>query len=231
MGNQINFTGKKPAPFSNQITEVSYLANLQTDGYAYFNDDFQYRCKPDGTNLQLFYYDKQIWVQTNNIQDLQPNIFDLYNLIFGGGTNANNASVENAVQWLINTSKRDTYYDTTANSARVLNSNCYNCSTAVITAFWQAGFPINHATWTGNMRADFEPAGFRWIAGSRWESNQLIRGDILLSIEHHTQVYIGNNQDVNFGGNTGAVITHCPLCPTESGGWRNWDGILRYAGV
>ena len=75
------------------------------------------------------------------------------------------------------------------------------------------------------MIAGFTAVGFEWIEGSSWESSQLQRGDILLNIANHTQMYIGDNQDVNCGSTPAKVQTH------STNYWgRGWDGILRYKG-
>ena len=48
------------------------------------------------------------------------------------------------------------------------------------------------------------------------------RGDILLKEDDHTQMYIGNNQDVNCGNTPARVMVHS----VDNYG-RGWDGILR----
>ena len=235
MAEQIIFTGRKVSPLTGQYTNVTYNANVQTDGYAYFNDDFQYRCLPDGSNLQLFYYNKEIWINTNNIEELTPFGFDplqfIQNLL-SGGTNANatgiagSSAVEASVQWLIN--KATSNYVTYSQSNRNLNQDgySYDCSSFVITGFNLGGnFNVN-ATYTGNMKNAFIDKGFVWIAGSRFESYQLLRGDILLNETLHTQVYIGNNQDVNCGSTPAGIEPHSP----DNYG-RGWDGILRYGSL
>ena len=147
------------------------------------------------------------------------------NIMGGSGSTATNAQVEQAVQWAI--TKASNNYITYSNSNRNLknvNGTSYDCSSFVITSFYSAGIDID-ATYTGNMRAGFTAAGWEWIPGTYWQSNQLQRGDILLNESNHTQMYIGNNQDVSCGSTPAKVLPHS----VDNYG-RGWDGILRYAG-
>lgn len=232
MPSQIIFTGKRFNHYNGEMTDVTYNASLQNDGNAYFNDDFMYRCRPDGSNLQLFYIEKQIWINTANIQDLTPygfNPLDFISNILSGGVNANATGaansdmVENAVQWAIKKcSAKNVTYSQTYRNLNNPNGYSYDCSSFVITAFNQAGFNIN-ATYTGDMRSGFTAEGFIWIPGSEWESNQLIRGDVLLDEVNHTQMYIGNNEDANCGDTPARIVPH-----SVNNYGRYWDGILRY---
>ena len=213
--------------------DVFYIGSVENDGYTYFNDDYKYRFRTgDKSIVQIFYYNKTIWVKTSNIQDINTLEFDvsavlnaISGLLGGSGAANPNASVEAAVQWLI--TKATTQYITYSQSNRNLNNpngSSYDCSSFVITGFNQAGFNIQ-ASYTGNMRAGFTAKGFQWIPGSNFPASQCIRGDILLNESMHTQVYIGNNQDVNCGSTPARVVTHTPNY------WgRGWNGILRYTG-
>lgn len=141
----------------------------------------------------------------------------------GTGSTASNAIVEAACQWLIKkaTNNRITYSQSNRNLKNV-NGTSYDCSSFIITGFYAAGLDVD-ATYTGDMKAGFMAKGFTWIPGSTFTSSQCQRGDILLSEEVHTQMYIGNNQDVNCGSTPAAVITH-----SSDNFGRSWDGILRY---
>lgn len=143
----------------------------------------------------------------------------------GGGTSASSEAVENAVQWAVNkaTNNYITYSQSNRNLKNV-DGMSYDCSSFIITAFYSAGIDVA-ATYTGDMIAGFTAVGFEWIAGSYWESSQLQRGDILLNIANHTQMYIGDNQDVNCGSTPAKVQSHS----VDYWG-RGWDGILRYKG-
>lgn len=251
MADTANIKAKKYNSRIGQFTDISFLASKHVDGYCYFNDDFYYRCKPNGIDLQIFDPLNNIWVPSNKIYpqtidnvDVSKIInmgeglvnvgIEVTNIINGSGSVASNASVENAVLWMIEKSRRtDITYDYTIDSARDTNSHAYNCSTFIITAFWQAGFPINSAVNTFTMRNDFENAGFIWhpTSGPVY-ATQLKRGDILLwniynPMHGHTQCYIGDNQDVNAGDVRPKVQPHCIYCYSDIGTF-NWDGFLRY---
>lgn len=146
-------------------------------------------------------------------------------IISGNGSKATNAQVEAAVQWAVN--KATNNYITYSQSNRhlkVVDAYSYDCSSFIITAFYAAGLDVN-ATYTGDMRAGFTSVGFKWIPGTSFESSQLQRGDILLNESLHTQMYIGDNRDVNCGSTPAKTMTH----NTNNYG-RGWDGILRYNG-
>lgn len=146
-------------------------------------------------------------------------------LIHGSGATASNEQVEAAVQWAVSRAEpRNITYSTDPRNLKVVDAMAYDCSSFIITAFYAAGIDIN-ATYTGDMIAGFTAAGWEWIEGSSWQSSQLQRGDILLNITHHTQMYIGDGKDVNCGSTPAKVMDH--VVSYSRGGW---DGILRYKG-
>lgn len=207
------------------VRNVSYLATHQSDGYCYFNDDKFWRCFVDGSNLQIWYPSKDIWVLSDNITDLKITNFKQSGSAGSGSGVAPNADVEAAVQWMID--KATNEYITYSQSNRHLkdpDGDTYDCSSFVITGFYVGGFDAD-ATYTGNMRAAFEALGFEWIPGWSFSADELVRGDILLNEAEHVQVYIGNNQDVNCGSTPAAVIAHA-----DDRWGDGWDGVLRYAG-
>lgn len=215
------------------IKKCVYIGSKQEDGKIYFNDDVFFRCSHDKKIVELYYQEKQNWVITDILEITglsNLNATQAQNMIHGSGAVASHDAVENAVQWAIDkVTNNYISYDTTTYSVRDVNSLTYNCSTFVITAFWQAGFPINTARNTSGMVADFTACGFDWIPGTYWPASELQRGDIQLNTQlgtlGHTNIYIGNNQDVDCGGDPGAIFTHTP------NNWdRGWEGILRYAG-
>ena len=214
--------------------DVFFIGTVQNDGYTYFNDNVFYRCSNDGTNLQLSYISKQkrIWVRTSELTDISVISFDVSGiidtvggLVSGGGSVAPNASVERAVKWCID--KATNNYVTYSQSNRNLKNPdglSYDCSSFIITGFYVAGFDLNCAS-THDMRAAFTAVGFEWIPGSYFASSVCRRGDILLHEQLHTQMYIGNNQDVNCGSTPAGVQDHAP----DNYG-NGWNGILRYKG-
>lgn len=146
-------------------------------------------------------------------------------LTHGAGGTASDEKVEQAVKWCIDKASNNyiTYSQANRNLKNV-NGMSYDCSSFIITGFYAAGIDIK-ATSTRDMRAGFTAAGWEWIPGSSFAANRLQRGDILLNEALHTQMYIGNNQDVNCGSTPACVQPHIP----DNYG-RGWDGILRYKG-
>ena len=145
--------------------------------------------------------------------------------------------VESAVSWMIRLAEDDSHgYD---QRYRWGERGDYDCSSAVITAFQQAGIPVkdNGATYTGDMRRAFLKTGFEDVTAevNLYNGAGLIRGDVLLNEAHHTALYIGegmeaeasiNEQGGAVGGEpgdqTGKEILIRPF--------RNypWDRVLRY---
>lgn len=176
-----------------------------------------------GTNPNLNYAVNKLNQGNSIMQGLIGTVGDLVDDIFGGaGAQATSEMVENAVLWAIDraTNYYITYSQTNRNLKNV-NGTSFDCSSFIITAFYAAGLDVNAST-TANMRIGFISAGFRWISGSSFTASQCQRGDILLAEASHTQMYIGNNQDVNCGSTPARVQTHVNSFP--------WDGILRFDG-
>ena len=209
-----------------------YIGTIQDDTYVYFNDDIFWRCKVDKSNPQLFYLEKQIWTKTNNIEITNISLFNArqaQNGINGAGATAPNADVETAVKWAIQrAADADITYSNYNRNLKNPNGYSYDCSSFVITAFYVGGFDAA-ATYTGDMRAGFLALGFTWIPGSYFASGDLIRGDIQVNENAgnagHTNIYIGNNQDVDCGSTPAKVIQHTP-----NNFGNGWHGVLRYEG-
>ena len=202
--------------------QANYLASLQGNNWLYFNDDLFWRIKPDGSLLQVFNLNTQIWVNSNAIINLS--ILPLKIASSGSGL-ATNAQVERAVIWMVD--KVNLEYIVYSRDYRNLknpNGSSYDCSSFVITGFYMGGLNAD-ATTTSDMKQAFIDLGFTWIPGSRFESSDCLRGDILLKEFEpggHTQVYIGDGQDVNCGDTPACVQEHAP----DNYG-RGWDGLLR----
>ena len=117
----------------------------------------------------------------------------------------------------------------------------YDCSSLVITSAEKAGYPVKSkygATYTGNMYNAFIKAGFTDATRSvnLRTGAGLKRGDILLSIKHHTELYIGDGllvgansdeyggiQGRNQGDQTGREIWVKRYFVYRKG----WDCVLR----
>lgn len=117
----------------------------------------------------------------------------------------------------------------------------YDCSSAVITAWEQAGVPVKTrgASYTGNMYNIFIACGFKdATAGVNLSTGAgLRRGDVLLNKQKHTAMYCGNGMEAEASINEKGGITGGT--PGDQTGkeflfrtYRNypWDCVLRYAG-
>ena len=211
---------------------TAYYVGANVGGYIFFNDFRFFRCLNDGTLPSVLHRGSNTyWTDTNEIANIKVNITDLNSLVNGGnngaGSAAGNAQVEQAVRWMVEK----------ANSGSITYSNdnrwgptSYDCSSFVISAFRNAGFTIDANT-TFDMIPGFEAAGFVWhpaTSSKRLEAKYLQRGDILLNIENHTQVYIGGNYDVNCGSTPARVKPHVDYYEYKHASYNGWDGYLRY---
>ena len=138
--------------------------------------------------------------------------------------------VERAISWAISIANDNSHGYSQSNRW----GPDYDCSSFVISAFRNAGINVGAATYTGNMRAQFTQHGFRWIPWSQLGgASNLQRGDILLNEVQHTEIYLGNNQNVGAHSNRGYPQTG-DQTGTEisvSGYYYHpWNGVLRYTG-
>lgn len=117
----------------------------------------------------------------------------------------------------------------------------YDCSSAVIQAWQNAGVPVKSkgATYTGNMYSVFKSCGFEDVTASVDISagTGLQRGDVLLNHVNHTAMYCGNGQIVQasineFGKTTGGQIGNQTGREFYIRSYYNypWDVVLRYNG-
>lgn len=117
----------------------------------------------------------------------------------------------------------------------------YDCSSAVIQAWQNAGVPVKSggATYTGDMKNVFLKNGFKDITASvnRGTGEGLKRGDVLLNEAHHVAMYCGNGKEVEASINEKGTA-HGGQPGDQTGkeflirSYRNypWHCILRYAG-
>ena len=107
----------------------------------------------------------------------------------------------------------------------------YDCSSLVIDCYQKAGVPVktNGATYTGNMLSAFLKSGFKIV-----DKNNLQKGDVLLNVQNHTALYIGDNKIVQATIAENGTINGQPGDQTgkEIGIYNYynypWDYILRY---
>lgn len=117
----------------------------------------------------------------------------------------------------------------------------YDCSSAVIRAWQNAGVPVKSggATYTGDMKNVFLKNGFKDITASvnRGTGTGLKRGDVLLNEAHHVAMYCGAGKEVEASINEKGTA-HGGQPGDQTGkeflirSYRNypWHCILRYAG-
>lgn len=211
--------------------ETAYFGTVGDDGYIYFNDYDFYRFKAEGKwedNVYVLNRTRRSWTMCNVFTKLSTS-----NTNSGGGSVApGGEGVEYAVNWAIGIANDNSHgYDQADRDGGV----DYDCSSLVSTAFREAGFNIpfpSPATYT--MIDPFTEAGFTWIAGIGNDSSELYRGDILLSIQNHVAIYIGDDQVVEacineFGGITGGQPGDQTGSEIRVGGFYSfpWDGVLR----
>jgi len=118
-----------------------------------------------------------------------------------------------------------------------------DCSALVILTCEQAGLlPGNDirkamgATYTGNMRENFQTRGWRVLANL--PVSQLQSGDVLLNERHHTAMYVGNGQVAmasidERGRATGGASGNQTGRETLVRSYYNspWDCVLRFDGT
>lgn len=146
--------------------------------------------------------------------------------------------IEKAITWMENTARDDSHgYD---QEDRWGEYNDYDCSSAVITAWENAGVPVKSkggATYTGNMKQAFLANGFKDVTGSinLKTGSGLKRGDVLLNEVHHTAMYCGNGFEVEASINEYGTVTG-GSSGDQTGkeflirSYRNypWNCVLRY---
>lgn len=213
-------------------TECSYVGSQGEDGYVYFNDSMFYRFKPAGTweqNLYVLNRWRHSWMKCTMFTKLSAQ-----NLNAGSGSVApGGQGVEDAIQWALTIARDNSHgYDQGSRWGPD-----YDCSSLVYEAFRVGGgfdLPV-HSGYTGSMIADFTAAGFTWLAGVGNSASELQRGDILLNVSSHVEIYLGENMNVGahineFGGITGGQPGDQTGNEISEGGYYSfpWDGVLRY---
>ena len=150
-------------------------------------------------------------------------------------------TVENATCWMESLAADNSHgYD---QIYRWGEKGDYDCSSAVIKAWEQAGVPVKSkggATYTGNMYAAFTKYGFKDVTMKVNLSTGagLQRGDVLLNHIHHVAMYCGAGYEVEASINEKGGARYGT--PGDQTGreilrrtYRNypWNAVLRYESV
>ena len=147
--------------------------------------------------------------------------------------------INKAINWMEETAKDDRHGY--CQDHRWGTDGDYDCSSAVITAWEQAGVPVKTkgATYTGNMLSVFTANGFQDVTAlvNRSTGAGLVRGDVLLNTVHHTAMYCGNGKEVEASINEKGTA-HGGKPGDQTGreflirSYRNypWTNVLRYTG-
>lgn len=152
--------------------------------------------------------------------------------------------IASAVNWAVMIANNNGYgYDQSTRTSGWAkwqsDPNCINqcgsfdCSSFIAAALTEAGYFNTNPNFAGTEAADLIGVGFKKIADSATTSANLQPGDILLSA-NHTEMYIGNNQNVGahinenngvsggqVGDQTGNEISVTPFYND------NWIGVFR----
>lgn len=178
-----------------------YLANDGGDGWIYFHDSLQFRANMSLMKVQVFYYLKEIWVDTNLIKSINGTSFDPNAPSTGGGSQAPNADVEKFVQWCLDVASDNSHGYDQANR----NGPDYDCSSLIWWGLHSTGFNVGSSAFnTSSMTSILTANG--WKQYSPVVGSSLQRGDILLR-SGHTELYIGNQQKVGAHSNEFGSIT------------------------
>lgn len=148
------------------------------------------------------------------------------------------STAEEAIEWMEALANDNSHgYD---QAYRWGQKGDYDCSSAIIKAWEQAGVPVKSkggATYTGNMRSAFLKCGFKDVTSkvNLSTGSGLKRSDVLLNSVHHTAMYCGDGKEVEASINEKGRATGGT--PGDQTGkevlirsYRNypWNYVLRY---
>ena len=148
--------------------------------------------------------------------------------------------IEKVISWMEDTANDDSHGY--CQDHRWGSDGDYDCSSAVITAWENAGVPVKTkgATYTGNMLGVFMANGFEVVTNdvNLATGSGLKRGDVLLNTTHHTAMYCGNGKEVEASINEKGTA-HGGKPGDQTGkeflirDYRNypWTHVLRYTGA
>lgn len=176
--------------------------------------------------------------QVGAYKDRQRFVYNALKTYFPEEEENNMTKAEKAIQQMEAWARDDSHgYD---QDYRWGEKGDYDCSSAVIQAWQNAGVPVKSggATYTGDMKNVFLKNGFKDITTSvnRGTGTGLKRGDVLLNEVHHVAMYCGNGKEVEASINEKGTA-HGGQPGDQTGkeflirSYRNypWNCILRYS--
>ena len=191
----------------------------------YTLDNLYVACQTDTGNQVGAYKDRQRFVY-NALKTYFPE------------EEKNMTKTEKAIQQMETWAKDDSHgYD---QDYRWGEKGDYDCSSAVIQAWQNAGVPVKSggATYTGDMKNVFLKNGFVDVTGkvNVATGSGLLRGDVLLNEAYHVAMYCGAGKEVEASINEKGTA-HGGQPGDQTGkeflirSYRNypWDCILRYS--
>lgn len=146
------------------------------------------------------------------------------------------SKIEKAITWMLTTANDPLHgYD---QIYRWGEKGDYDCSSAVITAWEQAGVPVKSrgATYTGNMYSVFLACGFQDVTKSvnLKTGAGLQKGDVLLNVKNHTAMWTGTQVVQASINEKGTVSGGIPGDQTGKEIWTRsyynypWNYVLRF---
>ena len=143
-------------------------------------------------------------------------------------------SISDVLDWAVATAKDDKHGYSQSNRWGVN----YDCSSFALSAYMSAGFDVNGASCSSDMKSHMTKSGvgFSWISRSTLElddgTDNLKAGDIMWR-SGHVEVYLGNNQlvgahrdrDGKSGDSSGTEISVTKYND------QGWSGVIRYTGT
>ncbi len=151
-------------------------------------------------------------------------------------TEAALSPIEATIKWAVDTANDNSH----GYSQKYRWGPNYDCVSFVISALREGGgYSVSKDTGTGNLREALQQLGFTWIPWNQLgDASNLQRGDILLDIGRHTEIYLGNRKNVGAHSDRGYPATGDQTGTEVSvgnyynnSGGVSWDGVLRSNGV
>jgi peptidoglycan hydrolase-like protein with peptidoglycan-binding domain len=168
--------------------------------------------------MDVFYTD---WSGSEKKQDPEPNLAEQIR--------------QSALDWMLNLARDDSHGYSQDNRW----GPDYDCSSAIISAYKQAGVPLS-CTYTGDMRQDMLRHGFQDVTSqvNRSTAAGMLPSDVLLNEVHHTAMFVGDGLEVEasinekggaHGGQPGDQTGREILVRAYRNNYP-WDCVLRYVG-